>query len=89
MGGKCSKCRYKRNVAALDFHHYDPENKLRTVSHLIASMKSFEDAYKEARKCFILCSNCHREETYPDWTMDKIVIDDWKKELDKRIPFPL
>ena len=27
MGGECSKCGYKKNVAALEFHHIDPSQK--------------------------------------------------------------
>lgn len=27
MGGCCSKCGYRDNIAALDFHHINPEEK--------------------------------------------------------------
>ena len=68
MGGKCCRCGYSRSVAALDFHHVEPTNKRRTISHLLAVNQSWgwDEALKEANKCQLLCSNCHREITYPE-----------------------
>ena len=67
IGGKCCKCSYSRSAAALDFHHIKAGSKGRTISHLLAvsTAGAFRAAQKEARKCRLLCSNCHREETYP------------------------
>jgi len=67
MGGRCERCGYNRSAAALDFDHIDPTTKLRTVSHLLAVNRPglWEAAREEARKCRLLCSNCHRELTYP------------------------
>jgi hypothetical protein len=59
-GGACRLCGYDRCVRALEFHHVDRTNKdfglaLRGVS------RSLERARAEARKCVLLCSNCHME----------------------------
>lgn len=59
MGGKCQLCGYT-GQHALDFHHVDPNLKEKTISALIAS-RSWQRTVKEARKCVLICSNCHRE----------------------------
>lgn len=57
-GGKCAVCGYNKNVAALDFHHVNPNDKeyQRTINGNMISM-----GLKEANKCVLLCANCHRE----------------------------
>ena len=47
-------------MAALEFHHYEPGKKafalsLRGITRSIAKLR------QEARKCVLLCSNCHSE----------------------------
>lgn len=71
LGGKCAICGYARNLAALDFDHLEPATKDHTVSHLLysADPRAYDNALKESRKCQLICSNCHREKTYPDWAM--------------------
>jgi len=66
-GGCCQLCGYSRSSAALDFHHRDPKTKTRTVSYWLAILDplGWEMALKEAQHCDLLCSNCHREKTYP------------------------
>lgn len=59
FGGACKLCGYNRCLAALDFHHLIPENKTDTVSHLLIKNKSL--ALEEAKKCILVCSNCHDE----------------------------
>ena len=68
FGGKCKECGYDKNAAALDFHHKDPATKVRSVSYLLAIQDpwGWEAAVDEAKKCDLLCSNCHREHTYDD-----------------------
>jgi 5-methylcytosine-specific restriction endonuclease McrA len=70
-GGKCNRCGYHKNAAALDFHHINPAEKQRTVSHLLAINKTwaFDAAIIEANKCELLCSNCHREDKFTDWEL--------------------
>jgi len=52
----CQRCGYDRYIGALDFHHRDPDVKDHTVL-----AKGFASALEEARKCDLICSNCHRE----------------------------
>ena len=59
-GGGCCRCGYNKCIDALDFHHINPEEKEFSISN--KGNKSIEDLMKEAEKCIILCSNCHREE---------------------------
>jgi Homeodomain-like domain-containing protein len=59
-GGRCRLCGYDRCVAALQFHHPDPCEKSFAVSHRGAT-RSLGKAREEARKCVLLCANCHAE----------------------------
>lgn len=58
-GGRCSICGYDRHVAALEFHHLDPNEKEFTLArrgaHSIGKLRA------EVSKCVLLCSNCHAE----------------------------
>lgn len=59
-GGSCRICGYSRSLAALHFHHLDPGEKRfgmgrEGVTRSIAEMRA------EARKCILLCANCHAE----------------------------
>lgn len=58
FGGKCSSCGYNKCIDALDFHHR--ENKEESMSRLIKN-NCREKILKEAKKCILLCANCHRE----------------------------
>jgi hypothetical protein len=59
-GGQCVICGYARNVRALEFHHLDPSTKRLALSgHGI--VVSLDALRAEARKCVLLCSNCHAE----------------------------
>jgi transposase len=59
-GGKCSICGYDRCIAALQFHHLDPSAKSFTLSSKGVT-RGIERAREEARKCILLCANCHAE----------------------------
>ena len=59
LGGKCRQCGYDRCPTALDFHHID-EQKENSISSLLHRV-SREKILKEAKKCILLCANCHRE----------------------------
>jgi DNA-binding transcriptional ArsR family regulator len=59
-GGRCMICGYDTHPGALEFHHLDPARKefelsLRGVTRSIARIR------EEARKCVLLCANCHAE----------------------------
>ena len=60
LGGKCAKCGYNKCVEALDFHHLNPEEKSFGLS-ASGYTRSFEKALAEAKKCILICANCHRE----------------------------
>lgn len=59
-GGQCSHCGYDRNLGALQFHHLDPEQKRLALSGH-GMTYSLEVLRQEARKCILLCANCHAE----------------------------
>jgi hypothetical protein len=59
-GGSCITCGYDRCLAALQFHHVDPETKLFSLGRQGVA-RSLEKAQAEARKCVLLCANCHAE----------------------------
>jgi transposase len=59
-GGSCRLCGYSRCVAALGFHHLMPIDKRFALSHRGVT-RSLERAREEARKCVLLCANCHAE----------------------------
>jgi DNA invertase Pin-like site-specific DNA recombinase len=60
-GGKCERCGYNKCTDALEFHHLDPNEKDFTIS---GKSWSFERLKKEAEKCILVCSNCHKEIHY-------------------------
>jgi transposase len=59
-GGKCSLCGYCRCHRALQFHHLDPSTKEFHLGHGGAT-RSLARSRAEARKCILLCANCHAE----------------------------
>jgi len=61
LGGKCTFCGYDKCLAAFDFHHINAEEKSFGVGQGISECKKFEALLKEAKKCVLLCANCHRE----------------------------
>lgn len=60
-GGACRRCGYKKSASALVFHHRDESTKSFSISGNRLSQKSWEDLSKEAKKCDLLCANCHAE----------------------------
>lgn len=59
-GGQCVICGYSRHIPALEFHHLDPDLKRlglssQGVTYSLARLRA------EAKKCVLLCANCHRE----------------------------
>jgi len=59
-GGKCLICGYDRCQQVLQFHHLDPSTK---EFHLAFKgvTRSLAKSRAEARKCVLLCANCHGE----------------------------
>jgi hypothetical protein len=58
-GGRCCLCGYAASIIALHFHHVDPAEKSFPMS--TASGKSIAAYREEARKCVLVCANCHCE----------------------------
>lgn len=58
-GGACAVCGYNRCIISLSFHHVDATTKLFPMT--MSSGKSLAAYRDEARKCVLLCSNCHGE----------------------------
>lgn len=67
MGGKCNRCGYCRNYAALEFHHLDPSQK--DFDFNVGRRKSWDKLIAELQKCVLLCSNCHKEKHHPNMTV--------------------
>lgn len=59
-GGRCILCGYDRHAGALHFHHLDPSQKRYTLSRA-GHTRNFAEALEEAKKCVLLCANCHAE----------------------------
>lgn len=59
-GGACVVCGYERHIGALHFHHLDPREKSFGVARGGVTL-GIERLRAEARKCVLLCSNCHAE----------------------------
>ena len=59
-GGSCSICGYNKCIAALEFHHTNPEHKEFGFSEL-GIPRSWERQKIELDKCILICSNCHKE----------------------------
>jgi transposase len=59
-GGRCVLCGYDRCQQVLEFHHLDPGLKEFQLSHNGVT-RSLAKSRAEARKCVLLCANCHRE----------------------------
>lgn len=57
LGGKCTKCEWSGDQAALQFHHKDPSKKDFIIGNV--ANKSWNSIKKEMQKCILLCANCH------------------------------
>jgi len=65
-GARCEMCGYRKNFAALEFHHNDPDTKLFQLDLRSLSNREWSAVLEEAGKCRLLCSNCHVELHNPD-----------------------
>jgi transposase len=59
-GGMCVICGYAENMRALHFHHLEPSEKRIEINAKGVAL-SLDTLRAEARKCVLLCSNCHAE----------------------------
>jgi hypothetical protein len=58
-GGRCAVCGYDRCAINLVFHHVDPAKKSFALS--MNTTKALATYRAEARKCVLVCANCHGE----------------------------
>lgn len=58
-GGKCVQCGYNKSMAALEFHHIDPNIKEQNIAKY--STRQWDAVKVELDKCILVCANCHRE----------------------------
>jgi len=58
FGGECGICGYKKSTRALSLHHLDPERKEFSFNK---GCMSWSKIVGEAKKCVLLCHNCHME----------------------------
>ena len=58
-GGRCCLCGYDRCLLNLHFHHVVPTDK--SFSLTVAMGKGLDRLRAEARKCVLVCANCHGE----------------------------
>jgi hypothetical protein len=70
LGGKCSRCGYQKNLAALSFHHRD--DKLFKLDARSLSNRTLDAVTTEAKKCELVCHNCHAEIHNPDLATDSL-----------------
>ena len=83
-GGKCEKCGYDKNISALEFHHIDSSQKEFSLDIRKLSNSKWESLLKEANKCSLLCSNCHREVHNPEYNKEYIESLKTKSEFNKK-----
>lgn len=57
---KTNRCKYcnESNIACLEFHHKYGEKKFNLSSRMI---KNKQAVLEEAKKCEVVCANCHRK----------------------------
>lgn len=60
MGGKCQICSYDRCISALEFHHLDGTKDF-SISGMLSNIRRSSLIFEEAKKCILVCSNCHKE----------------------------
>lgn len=84
-GGACGLCGYDRCVAALHFHHVDPASKSFALA-AAGVTRSLTAARAEARKCVLLCANCHAE--VESGLADLAVRSDLSAEAGDAVPDP-
>ena len=57
----CQECGYNDSPYALEFHHREQKTKKNSVSMFFRnSWNQLDKIIEEAKKCDILCSNCHK-----------------------------
>ena len=73
-GSKCEYCGYNKNLASLQFHHIDPNEKDDQMDMRKLANSKIEWCLKELSKCKVLCANCHAEEHHPHLNLENLVL---------------
>lgn len=63
FGGRCKRCGYSRCLSALTFHHKNKDKEFGLSARGLT--RAFSKLVKEAKKCELICANCHAEEHSP------------------------
>lgn len=91
FGSKCCICGFDKWQSALEFHHVNPEEKEFGLT-VNTTTKSLEKQLAEAKKCILVCANCHRgihsgfidvPENWREYYNEKVALD-LLKELEKK-----
>ena len=72
LGGKCSRCGYAINIAALAFHHNKGQKQFQLDVRSLSNRR-VDKINSEVLKCILLCSNCHAEEHNPTLTISELL----------------
>ena len=59
FGNKCQKCGNSFPYYIYDFHHLNPAEKSFSLGNA-STTRARSDYAKEAKKCILVCANCHR-----------------------------
>lgn len=74
FGGKCKICGKNYPQSVFEFHHLNPKEKIFGISNQ-GITRSQADIASEAKKCIMVCANCHRLIEYEDFDISEIVSD--------------
>lgn len=69
-GGRCERCGYRENYAALTWYHLEPAQKSFELDLRAMSNRSDEALREEIAKCRLLCANCHAETHHPECRLE-------------------
>ena len=73
VGGKCVRCGYHKNLAALSWHHRDPKQKSFELDLRNLSNRAQSSILSEVAKCELLCTNCHAETHFPQCDLARLM----------------
>ena len=71
-GGKCIKCGYNKNIAVLQFHHINSNEKSFPLDARNLSNRKMENLIEEHKKCDLVCANCHHEHHHPEMEIENV-----------------
>lgn len=58
FSSRCGACKLVDHDIVYDFHHLDPAEKEVRIAYQV---QSWATIVREAKKCVMLCSHCHRK----------------------------